>query len=367
MPGLGYVILRRGLMLLTAYLLIIVLAAAIMEYTGFTQKLYESLVREAVQGDIQAILRSGQSFTPTQLEELRKELTLYYSKMYGLVDMQGNPIPPYMRMWRLIIDSLVLNFGYSTRESIAQLANRLPPIQVIDLIATVLPRTIIMVTIAEIIIVLIALKLGPRIAYHHGSLADKLVISYFSLFNAIPLWWFAMVMIYLFAYQLRVFPPNLRGVLVFLNNFWENPLFNFIQIAYYASLPIITIVIASLGGWLYGIRAMVLRVTREDFVMVAKAKGLPEKEIMSKYILRVSLPPVVTSVILTLAGSLGGFIITESVFDWPGMGTLYYLAITNGDTNTVIGLFVITVSVYILARFILEIIYVIIDPRVRVR
>jgi peptide/nickel transport system permease protein len=131
--------------------------------------------------------------------------------------------------------------------------------------------------------------------------------------------------------------------------------------------PILTIVIAGLGGWLYGIRAMVLRVIREDFVTVAKAKGLPEKEITSKYVLRVALPPVITSVILTLAGSLGGFIITESIFDWPGMGTLYYLAITSGDTNTVMGLFVITVGVYVLARFILELIYIVLDPRIRVR
>lgn len=367
MAGLRYVVLRRGLMLLAAYVIIMVLVAAIMEGSGFAQRLYEALVRESVQGDIQALLRSGQTLTPTQLEELRRKLTIYYSKMYGLIDEQGNPIPPYVRMWRLVVNTLTFNFGYSTKESVAQLANRLPPVPVIDLLAAVLPRTIIMVTVAELIIVLIALKLGPRIAYRHGSLADKVVISYFSLFNAIPLWWFAMIMVLFLAYQLRIFPPSLRGVLVYINNFWDNPLFNFIQIAYYALLPILTIVIASLGGWLYGVRAVVLRVIREDFVVVAKAKGLPEKDIASKYVLRVSLPPIITSAILTLAGSLGGFIITESVFDWPGMGTLYYLAITVGDTNTVMGLFVITVGVYIAARFLLEIIYVIIDPRVRVR
>jgi peptide/nickel transport system permease protein len=369
MPSAARAVIRRGLMLLIAYLATIVLVAAVMEGTGYAQKLYEAIVRESVSAEIQAIARAraGQTLSPTELEELRSKLTFYYSVMYGLIDEQGNPIPPYLRMWNLVKNSLILNFGYTTKDSVAQLANRLPPVPVIELIASVLPRTIIMITIADLITVAIALKLGPRVAYRHGSLIDKAVIFYFALFNAIPLWWFAMLLIALFAFQLRIFPPSLRGVLVCINNFWNNPVNNFLNIVYYATLPILTIVIAGLGGWLYGIRAMVLRVIREDFVTVAKAKGLPEKEITSKYVLRVALPPVITSVILTLAGSLGGFIITESIFDWPGMGTLYYLAITSGDTNTVMGLFVITVGVYVLARFILELIYIVLDPRIRVR
>ncbi|MEM4434346.1 MAG: ABC transporter permease subunit, partial [Thermosphaera sp.] len=93
----------------------------------------------------------------------------------------------------------------------------------------------------------------------------------------------------------------------------------------------------------------------------------PERDIARKYILRVAISPVLTSVILSLAYSLGGYIITESVFDWPGMGSLYYAALTTGDTPTVIGLFVVTVGVYVIARFILEILYIVLDPRVRAR
>jgi peptide/nickel transport system permease protein len=367
MSGLGRVIARRGLLLLLSYIAILILVAAVMEGSGYSQRIYEAIVRESVQGDIQALLRGGRTLSPTELEVIRKNLTLYYQQMYGLVDEKGNPIPPYVRMWKLVLNSLILNFGTSTKDSVAQLANRLPPIPVIDVIAVVLPRTIIMVTVAEAIMAAAALLVAPKMAYRHGSLLDKLLISYFAVFNAVPYWWLGMLFILLFSFRLGLYPPSLRVVMTYINNFWQDPLGNFINIAYLASLPIATIVIAGLGGWLYSFRAMTLRVVREDFVFVAKAKGLPEDYILRRYVLRVSLPPVITSVILALAASLGGFIITESVFDWPGMGTLYYVAITTGDSNTIMGLFVLTVGVYIIARFLLEIIYVALDPRVRVR
>jgi len=367
MPGAGYVIARRGLILLFSYVMIIIVVAAIMEATGYTQRIYEAIVKESVQAEIQALVMAGHQFTPTELEQIRKDLTIYYSRMYGLIDEHGNPIPPYVRMWILVGNALTFNLGKATKESVAQLASRLPPVPVVELIAIVLPRTIIMITVSIIIMASTALMLAPRIAYRHGSILDRAIITYFAVFNAIPLWWLAMIFILILGYQLEIFPTNLRPVSTYMMRFWEDPLGNFAQIAYFAALPIITIVVAGLGGWLYSVRAMVLRIVREDYVVVAKAKGLPERDIARKYILRVSISPVLTSVILSLAYSLGGFIITESVFDWPGMGSLYYAALMTGDTPTVIGLFVVTVGVYIIARFILEILYIVLDPRVRAR
>ncbi|MEM1634577.1 MAG: ABC transporter permease [Thermosphaera sp.] len=367
MPGAGYVIARRGLILLFSYVMIIIIVAAVMEATGYTQRIYESIVRESVQAEIQALVRAGRQLSPTELEQLRKDLEVYYSKMYGLIDEDGNPIPPYVRMWILVKNALTFNLGRATKESVAQLASRLPPVPVNELIAIVLPRTVVMITVAYIIMAAIALSLAPRIAYRHGGLLDRAIISYFAIFNAIPLWWLAMVLILVLGYQLRIFPTNMRPISTYMMTFWNDPVNNFVQIVYYAALPIITIVIAGLGGWLYSVRAMVLRIVREDYVVVAKAKGLPERDIARKYILRVAISPVLTSVILSLAYSLGGYIITESIFDWPGMGSLYYAALTTGDTPTVIGLFVVTVGVYVIARFILEILYIVLDPRVRAR
>ncbi|MEM4486863.1 MAG: ABC transporter permease, partial [Zestosphaera sp.] len=119
------------------------------------------------------------------------------------------------------------------------------------------------------------------------------------------------------------------------------------------------------GPWIYSIRAMLIKIVKEDFVTAAVARGLPEKQVLRRYIIRPSISPILTNVLLGLAGTLGGYIITESVFDWPGMGTLYYAAITGGDAPTILALTYVFTLVYVVARFILEILYVALDPRVR--
>ncbi|WP_440059797.1 ABC transporter permease [Thermogladius sp. 4427co] len=367
MPGAGRVILRRAVLLAIAFILIVILTAVILEGTGFAQRIYQALVTQNVQADVQVYARTHPGASPTDIQEFKNKMTIYWMQYYGIIDAQGNPVPPYIRMWKLVFNSLRLDFGYTSQDAITALIGKLPPQPVIDVIAGVLPRTILMATVAELICAAIALPLAPRIAYKHGSLWDRLIVSYAALFNAVPVWWLAMIMLSLFGYTLRIFPTNYRLLATYMNNFWSDPLVNMGYIAWYSVLPVVTLVIAFLSTWLYSIRAMVLRIVREDYVMVAKAKGLPEKDIARKYIVRVMAPPIVTYVILALAGSLGGLIITESVFDWPGMGTLTYAAITTADVNTVMGVFFILVLVYILARLVLEILYILLDPRVRYR
>lgn len=360
------VILRRGVILAISYIIIVILIAAILEGSGYSMRIYEAMVREAVNAEIMALRRGG-NVSPTFIEEYKKNMTIYYMRVYGLVDDKGNIIPPYVRMWTLVWRALRLDLGKTTSYSVAELVPTVPPVDVFHVIATILPRTIIVVTVGEIIAALIAVKFGPRIAYKHGSFTDKLIVTYAAIMNAVPLWWLAMIFLYVFAYQLKLFPRSMRGVAVAFYYFWRDPLGNFISILYHITLPLIVFLIAILGGWLYSFRAMLLRIVREDFVMAAKARGLPEALITKKYILKPSLPPVLTTIILALAGSLGGFIITESVFDWPGMGTLYYSAIESGDSVMIMALFIVYVLVYLAARFILEILYIIVDPRVRVR
>ncbi|MEM0099749.1 MAG: ABC transporter permease [Desulfurococcaceae archaeon] len=367
MPGAGMVIARRGLILLFSFILIIIIISAIIEGSGYSKDIYEAIVRESVNAEIMALRKGNPNITESYIREYRENLTIFYRKMYGLIDEQGREIPPYVRMWNLVKRALTLDLGKTDRVEVANVVPTIAPASVSEIIAAVLPRTIIVVTVGELIVVAIALLLAPRIAYRHGTIVDRLVVAYAAIFTAVPIWWLAMIFIQIFGYQLGIFPTSLRGVATVLNKFWENPVSNTFVVLKYITLPISVFVIATLGSWLYGLRAMLLRVIREDYVTVAKAKGLPEKDITRKYVLRVSLAPVLTNVILALASSLGGMIITESVFDWPGMGTLYYNAIISGDSQTIMGLFVVYVGVYLCARFILEILYVIIDPRVRVR
>jgi peptide/nickel transport system permease protein len=360
------VILRRGIILAVSFVIIVIVIAAIVEGSGYSMKIYEALVREAVNAEIMALKRGG-NISEVYMTQLRENLTKYYQKVYGLTDDQGNIIPPYMRMWNLVWRTLKFDFGKTGTYGVANIVPTVPPVDVLYVIASVLPRTIAVVTVGELIAALLGVKLGPRIAYRHGSLIDKFVVTYAALMNAVPLWWLAMIFIYIFHYRLNWFPRDLRVVAPAFANFWANPLQNLISILYYITLPLMVFLIWVLGGWLYGFRAMLLRVIREDFVMAAKARGLPEGDITKKYVLRPSLAPVLTSIILALAGSIGGMIITESIFDWPGMGTLYYVAIVAADSVVLMALMVVYVLVYLAARFILEILYIVIDPRVRAR
>ena len=137
------------------------------------------------------------------------------------------------------------------------------------------------------------------------------------------------------------------------------------DLLYHAILPVITLVLVSLGAWAYTVRTMVLNTAQEFFVTVARAKGLPEGRVMRRYILRVAAPPIVTNLVLGLAGSLGGAILTETVFNWPGMGRLYYDAILAADEAVIVALTFMFTLLYVLARFILEVLYLVLDPRIR--
>lgn len=282
-----------------------------------------------------------------------------------LEELYGLNKPWYDRVLPLVWRTLTFNLGETKQPTVTGVAGLPAPAPVSAVILACLPRTIVMLTIAEIICFAIAIPLAPKIAYHYGTLIDRLVVSYAALFNAIPVWWLGMVFILLFAYMIPIFPPQAMPIIDHINHFLQNPPYHLAMITYYAALPIITIVITFLGSWLYSVRAVVLRIVREDYVMVAKAKGLPERDIIKKYIVRVAAPPIVTYVILALAGSLGGMIITESVFNYPGMGSLYYAAIQAGDVPTILGLTYVLTLVYIIARFVLEVLYIYLDPRVR--
>jgi peptide/nickel transport system permease protein len=112
---------------------------------------------------------------------------------------------------------------------------------------------------------------------------------------------------------------------------------------------------------------MTVTAAQEDHVQLARAKGLSESVVTRRHILRVAAPPIVTGLVLGLAGSLSGSILTETIFNWRGMGRLYYDAITGTpDEAVIVALTFIFTLLYVILRFILDILYVVLDPRVRI-
>jgi len=351
------VLAKRAVTLTLALIVIMILTAVIMGASGYDTKIIKAIIHSELRAFRQQLIQEGVS--TEEIADLIKQ------REQELIEIYNLDKPWYQRTLPLALRALILDLGYVNSEEVANVAGTQLPLKVSDAILITLPRTIVMLTVAQIICAIIALRLAPLIAYRRGSLLDRAVITYAAAMNALPIWWLAIIAIFVLGFYLEIAPKDYRAVVKYINMFSEDPTQSIRGILYYSWLPILVVVIGILGGWLYGVRAIALRVVGEDFVMVARAKGVPEKSVVKKYILRVIAGPVATIVILSLAGSIGGFIITESVFNWPGMGSLYYAAITTGDSNTLIGLIYITTAVYIVARFILEVLYVILDPRVR--
>ena len=230
-----------------------------------------------------------------------------------------------------------------------------------DIIMERLPRTVLLFTTATIISALVGLLLGLLAAYKRGGILDNLVTLAAMVSASFPMWWIGMIMIEIFSYGLGLFPsggmtsvPPPKGALAYLAD-----------LMYHMALPLITIVLVSLGGWAYVTRSILVGATKEDYVLAAKARGLAERSVLFRHILRPSLPPILTMIALSLVASLSGAIITEIVFNWPGMGLLYWEAIETLDVPVILGLTYVFTLVFIIAMVILDILYIVLDPRVR--
>ncbi len=138
-----------------------------------------------------------------------------------------------------------------------------------------------------------------------------------------------------------------------------------LDVLYHMALPLFTITLSLFGSWSYTTRNLVLQIMDEDYVYAARSKGLPEKTVLNRYVLRAASPPTVTALALTIIASWQGAIVTETVFNWPGLGLLYFNAIIYLDAPVVIGLTAIYAYLLVLTVFILDLIYGLLDPRVK--
>jgi peptide/nickel transport system permease protein len=194
-----------------------------------------------------------------------------------------------------------------------------------------------------------------------GSRLDK-AVSYFAAISfAVPAWWLGILFIILFSFQLGWLPsggmystPPPQGTLPRL-----------LDLAKHALLPVMTLVAVSVGPAIYVVRTMTVSAAQEDHVALAWAKGLPENQVNRRHILRVAAPPIVTGLVLGLAGTLSGSILVETIFNWQGMGQLYFQAIGAVDEAVIVAVTFLFTLIYVVSRFLLDILYTVLDPRVR--
>jgi peptide/nickel transport system permease protein len=214
---------------------------------------------------------------------------------------------------------------------------------------------------ASLLLFGIALFSALFLSRRYGSRLDKAVIA-LAPTSAAPAWFYGIFLILFFAIILGILP---FGGMV------EAPpppttLGYALSLIEHLILPVLAIILSGIFVGIYSWRTFFLIHSSEDYVEMAKAKGLSSGAIERKYVLRPTLPPIIMSFALTVIGMWMGGILLEGVFEWPGLGTLFIEAIHRGETPVIVGITIIYAYLLAVTLFIIDIVYALVDPRVKI-
>jgi peptide/nickel transport system permease protein len=235
------------------------------------------------------------------------------------------------------------------------------PAPVSDVIGDSLPWTIILVGLTTIIGFLIGTTLGVVAGWKRGSWVDGL-LPVTTFLSSVPYFWLGLIAITLLAGPGSFFPAS-GGYDPGLVPGWGGDFLG--SAIQHSLLPAVTILISSMGGWILGMRNMMVTVASEDYVTVAHAKGLPERRVMVSYAARNALLPSVSGFALALGFIVGGTLLVEIVFSYPGVGFELFQAVGSKDYPLMQGIFLIITLSVLVANFLADIAYLALDPRTR--
>ncbi len=236
------------------------------------------------------------------------------------------------------------------------------PEPVSNVIGTALLWTLFLAGLAVVFSFVVGTLLGIYSAWNRGGKLDSVAPAAFIFLGAFPYFWLAMFLLYLFGFVLDWFP--LRHAYTDTST----PEFSLefaLDMLHHAALPAASIVIASLGGWLLAMRNTMIGVLNEDYVTMAQAKGLSERRVMLTYAARNALLPSITGFGMALGFVLSGSLLTEIIFSYPGQGSLLFEAVKSQDFPLMQGLFLAITSAVLAANWLVDIAYVLLDPRTR--
>lgn len=346
-------IVKRAIVLYTVTVIAIYLTIVISNLGG----MLDAVVKEQIYLSILNHVKTHPDYKdlpPVEQDELIESMYRIEIKARGL----DTPFP--IRSLVYLKDALTLDLGralYLTSDTGSR--------RVRLILLERLPTTVMLFTTSAILGFIMNVSMGLYLSRHHGSKLDKLIIS-LAPTSIAPSWLYGIFLIIIFASMFRmIFGWGLPyGGLVSVPP-PEDPISYALSVLEHMILPLSSLIISGLFMGFYGSRTFFLIFSTEDYVRVAKAKGLPPRMIERRYIFRPVLNPIITGLFLSLIGSWMGAIITETVFGWPGLGLVMSQAISAMDTPVLVGATV--VYAYLLAGtvFVLEIIYGFLDPRIK--
>ncbi len=235
--------------------------------------------------------------------------------------------------------------------------------KVSTILAEAVPRTMLLFTTVVILQLGLGILLGLRKAQKPGKRLDKSTTVMTLIVSGMPSWWVAMLIIMLFVYGINLFPSGgihtvpvpTDTITYILDTLWH------------MVLPVGTLLFIGFWGTAFAIRNIVLSTLQEDFITAARARGVPERKVLYSHTLRTAAPPITTLALLSILISMvGGSIIFEGIFSWPGLGNLYWVATQQSDVPVLMGSLAISTAIYQIGLIILDLIYGFLDPRVKV-
>jgi peptide/nickel transport system permease protein len=289
---------------------------------------------------VQAIMAKFPSLQPSAYKALEALLGV------------GHPGSIWSQYGSYLDDVFHLNFGTDVTQY---------PAPVSTLLAETIPWTLILVGSATVIAFVVGTGLGIVAGWRHGGRLDR-VLPGLMFLQAIPYFFFALILLELFAAKLHVFPLG-QGYAEGLIPGWH---WDFIGSAIYHSLlPALTIVLTSIAGWMLQMRNVMITTVGEDYVIAAQAKGLHNRRVIFTYAARNAILPQLQGFALALGFVVSGALIMEIVFSYPGIGLLLLTAVTSSDYPLMQAIFLVITFAVLLANMFVDVIIVLSDPRAR--
>ncbi len=287
-----------------------------------------------------ALLAKMDAIQPEQLESIRAA--------FGL----DTKDPLALQYWHYLANTFSGNLGVSFSRF---------PMPVAQVMRIAVPWTLGLMGLCTIISFILGTLIGVFAAWRRETKLASFSVGFFSFVRSFPYFWLGLVFVYFFSFRLRVFPIGgaysvdaTRGS----GSWW-------LSVLRHGALPALTICVTSMGAWMLTMRNNMINVLAEDYITVALAKGLPLRRIKSLYAAKNAILPSVTGFAMSLGFVVGGGLVTEMVFSYPGVGYMLFQAVNAKDYPLMQAIFLFIATAVLIANFLADIAIMFLDPRVR--
>ena len=343
-----YVVVR----LLTLFVTVVIgiyLTIVIANMGGFVDQIMKGEIRERVTNSVIAS-PAAQQMDPDVRTKLIQDRIASEEERLGL------NVPIAIRNFRYLSNALTLQLGRAinmTSDSGSKTVRLI--------ILERLPATLLLMGISQLFLFFSSLLIALNLSRRYGNIWDKIVVALSPTSSVTP-WFYGIFMILIFASLLRVLPFG--GMVDSPPP--SNPFDYSLSLAKHLILPGLSLVLSSFFLSIYTNRTFFLIYSSEDYVDMAKAKGLPTRDVEQRYILRPTLPNIITNFALLMISLWNGATITETIFLWPGLGRTLFQAIGLYDIPIIVGTTIINAYLLAITVFLLDFIYALVDPRVKI-